>query len=161
VPAANFYKNSSKAMREMLMHPHTVTGLSDGGAHYGMICDATFPTYYLQRWARDASEEDRIPLARVVASLTSLPAAAVGLLDRGRIAVGYKADLNVIDLDHLRLYAPTVVRDLPANGRRLRQIADGYSVTIASGEVTYRNGVATGALPGRLVRGARKAPTGH
>lgn len=152
LPGANYRDGNLDAAREMLGHPDTIVGLADGGAHYGMICDASFPTFYLARWARDAAPDQRIPLAEAVAELTSRPAAAVGLADRGRIAVGAKADLNVIDLARLALHRPTVVRDLPAGGRRLRQTADGYAATVVSGCVTYREGEHTGALPGRLVR---------
>ena len=138
----------------MLGHPHTVVGLADGGAHYGMICDASFPTYYLVRWARDASVDQRIPLPQAIAALTSEPAALAGLADRGRLAVGCKADINLIDFDQLKLHVPTVAHDLPANGRRMRQLADGYVATILSGIVTYRQGEPTGTTPARLVRGS-------
>lgn len=156
-PGANYRDANLDAVREMLGHPDTIVGLADGGAHYGMICDASFPTYFLQRWARDASADERIPLTAAVAALTSEPADAVGLDDRGRLAIGAKADINVIDIDALTLHAPSVVRDLPAGGRRLRQMADGYAATIVSGCVTYRNGEHSGALPGRLVRNGRKS----
>ena len=153
-PGANYRDGNLNAVREMLGHPHTVVGLADGGAHYGMICDASFPTYYLVRWARDASVDQRIPLPQAIAALTSEPAALAGLADRGRLAVGCKADINLIDFDRLKLHVPTVAHDLPANGRRMRQLADGYVATILSGTVTYRQGEPTGATPGRLVRGS-------
>ena len=156
LPGANYRDGNLDAVREMLGHPNTVVGLADGGAHYGMICDASFPTYFLARWARDASAEQRIPLPQAVAALTSEPARLAGLNDRGRLAVGYKADLNLIDFDRLKLHIPSVRHDLPAGGRRLHQGAEGYVATIVSGVVTYRNGEATGALPGRLVRGQRE-----
>mgnify|MGYP000550068615 CR=1 FL=1 len=130
-----------------------VVGLADGGAHYGMICDASFPTSYLARWARDAADADRIPLPQAVAALTSVPAELAGLTDRGRLLPGAKADINVIDLARLQVHVPTVVHDLPAGGRRMHQRASGYVATIVAGTVTYRNGEPTGALPGRLVRG--------
>ncbi len=152
LPAANYSEGNLDAVREMLGHPDTLVGLADGGAHYGLICDASFPTYFLQRWARDADDGARIPLAEAVADLTSRPAAAVRLSDRGRIAEGMKADLNVIDLDALDLHVPFVAYDLPAGGKRMQQSADGYAATVVSGVVTYRNGKPTGALPGRLVR---------
>lgn len=155
LPAANYRDGNLDAVREMLVHPRTVMGLADGGAHYGLICDASFPTYLLQRWGRDAAPDQRIPLPDAIAEMTSKSAALVGLNDRGRIAVGYKADLNVIDLDALKLNVPTIRYDLPAGGRRMHQSADGYVATIVSGVVTQRNGQPTGALPGRLVRGAR------
>jgi N-acyl-D-amino-acid deacylase len=158
LPGANYRDGNLDAAREMVAHPHTVLGLGDGGAHYGMICDASFPTFYLQTWVRDACGARKTDLAGAIAALSSQPARAVGLNDRGQLSVGYRADINVIDLDRLRLHAPSVVYDLPAGGRRLSQGADGYAVTIKSGEVTYRDGQHTGALPGGLVRGAQPAP---
>jgi N-acyl-D-amino-acid deacylase len=157
-PGANYRDGNLQAVREMLEHPDTVVGLADGGAHYGMICDASFPTYYLARWARDAEAAQRIALPKAIAALTSEPAKLAGLNDRGRIAIGHKADFNLIDFDRLNVRVPTVEHDLPAGGRRLHQRADGYVATIVSGTVTYRDGQATGALPGRLVRGQQKAP---
>jgi len=152
-PGANYRDGNLAAVREMLGHAHTVVGLADGGAHYGMICDASFPSYYLARWARDADAAQRIPLPQAIAALTSEPAALAGLTDRGCLAVGRKADLNLIDFERLQVHVPTVVHDLPAGGRRLHQRADGFVATIVSGTVTYRHGEPTGALPGRLVRG--------
>ncbi len=152
-PGANYRDGNLAAVREMLGHPQTVLGLADGGAHYGMICDASFPSYYLARWARDADAGQRIPLPQAIAALTSEPAALVGLADRGCLAVGRKADLNLIDFERLQVQVPTVVHDLPAGGRRMHQRADGFVATIVSGTVTYRHGEPTGALPGRLVRG--------
>lgn len=156
-PAANYREGNLDAVHEMLQHPNTVVGLADGGAHYGMICDASFPTYFLTRWARDAAPAQRIPLPRAIAELTSAPAKLAGLEDRGRLAVGCKADINLIDFDRLTLHVPTVRHDLPAGGRRMHQGATGYVATIVSGTVTYREGKPTGALPGRLVRGQRTA----
>ncbi|MGA0794886.1 MAG: N-acyl-D-amino-acid deacylase family protein [Quisquiliibacterium sp.] len=155
LPGANYRDGNLAAVRQMIGHPQTVVGLGDGGAHYGMICDASFPTYFLTRWARDADEHERIDLASAVAALTSEPARLAGLNDRGQLAVGMKADLNLIDFERLALQLPDVVYDLPAGGRRMRQRADGYAATIVSGVVTYRDGKPTGALPGRLVRGAQ------
>ena len=152
LPAANYSEGNLDAVREMLGHPSTVMALADGGAHYGLICDASFPTFYLQRWVRDASEAERIPLPQAIAELTSKPAALIGMTDRGRIAVGMKADLNVIDLAALKVKVPTIVYDLPAGGKRMQQGAEGISATVVSGVVTYRDGEHTGALPGRLVR---------
>ncbi|WP_454885759.1 N-acyl-D-amino-acid deacylase family protein [Sphingomonas oryzagri] len=154
-PGANYRDGNLDAVRTMLGHPDTIVGLADGGAHYGIICDASFPTFFLERWARDADAAQRIALPDAIAALTSQPADAVGLGDRGRIVVGAKADLNVIDLARLHLHRPSVARDLPAGGKRLRQGAEGYDVTIVSGAVTYRGGEPSGVLPGRLVRGAR------
>jgi N-acyl-D-aspartate/D-glutamate deacylase len=136
-----------------LRHPHVLLGLGDGGAHYGMICDAALPTYFLTHWVGHPDPAKQVSIERAVRMLASDTAQAVGLTDRGRIAPGLKADINVIDLDRLRLHAPRPVHDLPAGGRRLVQSADGYDATIVSGRVTYRHGAATGALPGRLIRG--------
>jgi N-acyl-D-amino-acid deacylase len=158
VPGANYRDGTLDAAREMEAHPHTVLGLGDGGAHYGQICDASFTTYYLQNWVRDPKPGKGVELAHAIRALTSEPARAVGLKDRGLLAPGYKADVNVIDLARLRLHAPRIVYDLPAGGKRLRQDADGYAATIKSGQVTYRDGQHTGALPGGLVRGAQAAP---
>ena len=157
-PGANYRDGNLDAVREMIGHPHAVVGLADGGAHYGMICDASFPTYFLERWARDAQEDQRIDLPLAIAALTSEPANLVGLNDRGRLAVGYKADINLIDFQGLKLNIPSVAYDLPAGGRRLTQSADGYVATIVSGKITYRNGAPTGELPGRLVRGPQSQP---
>ena len=154
LPAANYSEGNLDAVREMLGHPSTVMALADGGAHYGLICDASFPTFYLQRWVRDASDAERISLPQAIAELTSKPAALIGMTDRGRIAVGMKADLNVIDFAGLKLHVPTIEYDLPAGGKRMQQKTDGIAVTIVSGQVTYRDGQHTGALPGRLVRRA-------
>ncbi len=152
LPAANYTEGNLKAVREMLGNPHTLMALADGGAHYGLICDASFPTYFLQRWVRDAAPDEAIGLPEAIAELTGKAAALIGLTDRGRIAVGMKADLNVIDLAALKLHVPTIEYDLPAGGKRMHQKADGIVLTVVSGEVTYRGGVHTGALPGRLVR---------
>jgi N-acyl-D-aspartate/D-glutamate deacylase len=140
------------AGRNLLKRDLTILGLGDGGAHYSLICDAAYPTYLLTYWSRDAAGEKQLPLPWAIKKLTSETAAAVRMNDRGLLKTGYKADLNVIDLEHLRLHAPHAVYDLPAGGRRLRQRADGYDATIVSGEITYRGGQPTGALPGRLVR---------
>ena len=159
LPGANFVGCSLGAAREMMASEHTVLGLGDGGAHYGFICDASFPTFVLTYWVRDVTPEQRFPLEWAVAELSRRPAEAVGLTDRGLVAPGMKADLNVIDQDRLTLFAPRTVYDLPAGGRRLRQRAEGYVATIVNGVVTYRGGDPTGALPGRLVRrpGAEQA----
>jgi len=130
-----------------------VPALGDGGAHYGMICDASYPTFLLAYWGRDRAS-GRIGLPQIVRSLTATPAEMLGLKDRGRIAVGLKADLNVIDFERLRLHVPRTVLDLPSGGRRLTQDADGYVATIVSGQVIRRGGEPTGALPGRLIRRA-------
>jgi N-acyl-D-aspartate/D-glutamate deacylase len=123
----------------------------------GYISDASMPTFLLTHWARDRERGARIPLEKAVMLQTSRTAAAYGLNDRGRIGVGYKADINVIDFDRLQIGAPYWVHDLPANGRRLMQRPRGYDVTMVSGVVTSRDGESTGALPGKLVRGPQRA----
>jgi N-acyl-D-amino-acid deacylase len=153
LPAANFVGNTLEPVRAMIEHPDALIALGDGGAHYGMICDSSFPTTLLAYWTRDRAKGPRMALPRAVNALTRANALAVGLTDRGLIAPGMKADINVIDYDRLTLHPPHVVADLPAGGKRMIQDADGYAVTIVSGVVTYRAGVPTGALPGRLVRG--------
>jgi N-acyl-D-aspartate/D-glutamate deacylase len=138
--------------------PGTLLGLGDGGAHYGMICDGSWPSYFLQSSVRDAPEDRKVALPLAVKMMSRDAAEAVGLRDRGLVRAGYKADLNVIDFDRLRLHAPHVRRDLPANGRRIHQQADGYAVTLVSGRIVRRDGVATDQLPGRLVRGGKTDP---
>jgi len=158
VPFANYADGNLDAVREMLLDPHSVPGLSDGGAHCGIICDASFPTYLLSHWTRDRSRGERLSIPFVVASQARKTALSVGLKDRGVIGAGYKADLNVIDYDRLKLRPPEVHYDLPMGGRRLLQPIDGYEATIVSGTVTQRGGKPTGARPGRLVRGVRPDP---
>jgi N-acyl-D-aspartate/D-glutamate deacylase len=158
VTLANFRDNSLDTVAELIQRDDIILGLGDGGAHYGMICDASFPTYMLTHWVRDR-ESGRLSVERVVQELTSAPARVAGLADRGRIAVGYKADLNVIDPTTLTLHRPVIARDLPGGGRRLDQRADGYVATIVAGEVIAENGVPTAARPGKLVRGRQPAPT--
>ena len=153
-PFLNYAEGNLDACGEMLAHPDTVFGLGDGGAHVGMIADASFPTYFLSHWARDRSY-GRLPVGRVVEQLTSNTARTVGLHDRGVVARGMKADLNVIDFDRLSCETPVMGYDLPAGGKRLLQGARGYRATVVAGAITYRDGEATGALPGRLVRGGR------
>jgi len=157
-PLYNYVEQDLEVVREMLTDRDTVPGLSDGGAHYGFICDASFPTYLLTHWARDRTRGDKLPLEDLVKWQTQDTAAVVGLHDRGVLKPGYKADINVIDFDNLKLRAPAIVRDLPAGGRRLSQQADGYRATIVSGVVTYLDGKPTGAYPGKLVRGAQASP---
>ncbi len=159
LPFLNYADGSLDPSFEMLTHPNTVPGLSDGGAHVGMICDGSFPTSNLTHWTRDRTRGPRLALETMVRMQTHDTAQAVGLHDRGLIAPGYRADLNVIDYENLTLKAPAVAYDLPAGGRRLVQRADGYVATIVAGQVTYRDGEPTGALPGRLLRGAQAAPT--
>ncbi|MEB3069748.1 N-acyl-D-amino-acid deacylase family protein [[Mycobacterium] vasticus] len=154
---ANFENNSLDTVGTLMRRDDVVLGLGDGGAHYGMICDSSFPTYVLTHWARDRAS-GRLSVEVAVRELTSVPAQVAGLADRGRIAVGYKADLNVIDHQNLRLHRPVVTYDLPAGGRRLDQTADGYVATVVAGEIIAENGKPTAARPGRLVRGRQPAP---
>ncbi len=157
-PFLNYAQNSLDPSHAMLSSPATVPGLSDGGAHVGMICDGSFPTSMLTHWTRDRSRGDKLPLEFIIKRQTQDTARAVGLLDRGVLAPGYRADVNIIDYDNLTLHAPEVIYDLPAGGRRLTQRADGYDTTIVRGEIIRRNGKFTEARPGRLVRGAQPAP---
>ena len=158
-PLFNYLPGDLSYVREMMDHPHTVMGLSDGGAHCGTICDASFPTTLLQHWGRDRDRGPKFPLEELIKKQTSETAGLVGLLDRGVLEPGYKADVNVIDFERLRPRRPTIVNDLPAGGRRLVQRADGYVATVVSGKVAFRDGEPTGELNGRLIRGARPAPT--
>jgi len=141
--------------RNLLKTELTILGLGDGGAHYSMICDAAYSTYLLTYWTRDATPDRQLPLPWAIKKLCQEPAAAVELNDRGLLKAGYKADVNVIDFDRLHLHAPRATYDLPAGGRRLSQKAGGYEATIVTGQITYREGEATGVLPGRLVRSCR------
>jgi N-acyl-D-amino-acid deacylase len=153
MPLLNYSDFTFEPIREMLLHPNTVLSLSDGGAHCGVICDAGTPTFLLTHWVRDRRRGARLPLELMVKRQTSETAAMYGLHDRGVLAPGKKADVNVIDLDHLRLLPPELVFDLPAGGRRMIQKAEGYRATIKSGTVTFEDGRPTGALPGTLLRG--------
>jgi N-acyl-D-aspartate/D-glutamate deacylase len=159
LPFLNFVDGSLDGVHEMLAHPHTVPGLGDGGAHVGTICDGSFPTTLLAYWGRDR-RRGTLPLPYLVQQHCRDTARTVGLHDRGVIAPGFRADINVVDFDRLRLHRPTIVADLPAGGRRLLQRADGWAHTIVAGVETYTDGMATGALPGRLIRGAQPSPTG-
>jgi len=154
-PLASYVDYDFEVIRELMTHPRTVLGLSDGGAHCGLICDASMPTFLLTHWARDRTRGERIALEEAVRLQTSSTAALYGFRDRGVVAPGKKADLNIVDFDALQLHAPEMVFDLPAGGRRLVQRADGYVATLVAGEVTYEDGEATGARPGRLVRAGR------
>jgi N-acyl-D-amino-acid deacylase len=142
-------------MREMLLHPNAALGLSDGGAHCGVMCDASNPTFMLSHWSRDRTRGERLPLELAVRKMTRDTARLYGLGDRGVLAPGFKGDLNVIDYENLHLKLPELVFDLPGGARRLVQRAEGYVATVVSGEMTLSHGEDTGARPGRLVRGAR------
>ena len=153
-PLQNFAAGDLDVVREMLVFPHSIIGLSDAGAHCGVVCDASFPTTTLALWGGKRRHGESLPLEFLVQRLTRRNAEQVGWLDRGLLQAGLLADVNVIDLDTLNCRAPRIVHDLPAGGRRLIQDATGYRYTIKRGEVTFENGVSTGALPGTLVRGA-------
>jgi N-acyl-D-aspartate/D-glutamate deacylase len=158
LPTLNYTGGTLDSVGEQLAHPASVAGLSDGGAHVGTICDVSFPTTLLQWWGRDRPT-GRLPVELLVHKQTRATAEAVGLLDRGLVAPGYRADLNVIDFDRLALRAPEIHHDLPAGGRRLLQRADGYRHTFVAGAEIRADGESTGATPGRLVRGARPDPS--
>ncbi len=158
LPFLNYANGSLDPSYEMLASKATIPGLSDGGAHVGMICDGSFPTSMLTHWTRDRTRGPKFPVEWIVKRQTADTAHWVGLHDRGLIAPGYRADINVIDYDALTLHRPVILRDLPAGGRRLMQRATGYTATIVAGEVIYRGGDPTGARPGRLVRGAKSVP---
>ncbi|MEV6767073.1 amidohydrolase family protein [Nocardia sp. NPDC051030] len=154
-PLLNYSGFTHDPIREMLLHPATAVGLGDGGAHVGAICDASNTTFLLTHWARDRARGERIPLPTAIRKMTKDTADMYGLTDRGVIAVGKKADLNVIDFENLQLRPPAMAYDLPGGARRLLQRADGYRATIVAGQVVLRDGEDTGARPGALVRGAR------
>ncbi len=153
---ANYGSGSLDPIHALITDPNSVLGLGDGGAHYGMICDSSYPTFVLQHWTRER-QGARLSIEAAIKALTSDPAETVGLRDRGLLAVGRKADLNVIDYDAVALETPHVLYDLPAGGRRITQGARGYEALVVSGEVVSRGGEPTGALPGRLVRGPQAA----
>jgi N-acyl-D-aspartate/D-glutamate deacylase len=152
-PVLNYAGCTAEPIREMILHPRSVLGLGDGGAHCGIVCDASMTTFMLTHWVRDRRRGPRISLETAVRALTRDPAALYGLHDRGMLRPGLKADLNLIDLDRLRLRLPEMAFDLPTGARRLLQRADGYVATLVSGQVVMREGVPSGPLPGRLVRG--------
>jgi len=152
-PLGGYAEYNLNAHRELMQHPNVIMGLSDGGAHCGVIADAGMPSFILSHWGRDRVKGDTLPLEFIVQSLTRKTAVAYDMMDRGLIKEGLIADINVIDFENLRLHRPEAIFDLPAGGRRLVQRVDGYEMTIKSGEVTFENGQHTGALPGKLVRG--------
>ena len=157
-PLSNYTYGDLGSVHDMLTHEATIVGLGDGGAHVGILCDASAISTMLTHWTRDRTRGPKVSLPWAVRRVTRDSAWAIGLRDRGVLKPGYKADINVIDYDGLRLSVPRVVYDLPAGGKRLIQTATGYDATIVSGVPVHRNGQATGALPGRLVRGAQAAP---
>jgi N-acyl-D-aspartate/D-glutamate deacylase len=151
-PLFNYRRGDLEHVREMLSHPLALFGLGDGGAHVGTICDASFPTTMLAHWTRDRTRGPKLDLARAIAMMSGEPARYLGLADRGRLAPGLRADLNVIDWSSLSLGAPRLERDLPAGGKRFLQPARGYRATVVSGRVTLKDDRLTGERPGRLVR---------
>ena len=151
-PLGGYQGFSLDYQKKLLEHPNVLFGLSDGGAHCGVIADAGMPTFIMTHWGRDRTRGDKMSLEFIVKSLTSSTAHAYGMFDRGQLTEGMIADINVIDFDGLRLHRPEAVFDLPAGGRRLVQRAEGYEITIKSGEVIFNNGQHSGALPGKLVR---------
>jgi N-acyl-D-amino-acid deacylase len=155
LPVVNYAQGDHEMVREMLTDPGTLLGLSDGGAHCGAIVDASMPSFMLTHWGRDRSRGPGLPLPQLVKMQTSETADFFGFNDRGRIAPGLRADVNLIDFDGLRLHQPEVVHDLPAGGRRLVQKVDGYRATLVAGKAVFENGEDTGARPGRLVRAGR------
>ncbi len=157
-PLFNYFPGDLSLVEEMLNHPYTTFGLSDGGAHCGALCDASFPTTLIQHWGRDRARGNKIPLKKLISMQTKETAELVGLYDRGVIQPGYKADINIINFDELTLHEPYVTNDLPAGGRRLVQKASGYEATFVSGKLAFREGEPTGELNGRLIRGAQVAP---
>ena len=151
-PLASYVDHDHGAIREMMTDPNTTLGLSDGGAHCGLICDVSMPTYLLTHWVNGRQRGERLGLEQAISLQTSRTAAAYGFTDRGVVKPGKRADLNLIDLDGMALHAPEMVFDLPAGGRRLIQKADGYVATLVAGQVTMEHGEPTGERPGRLVR---------
>ena len=159
LPLFNFAHGNFDDIHDMITSPNALFGLSDAGAHCGAICDASMTTSSLVVWSRDRRDGDKLPIESIVHGHTQRTARHVGWSDRGVVAPGYLADLNVIDLEALACHPPTIVHDLPAGGRRLMQTASGYRYTVKSGTVTFQDGEHTGELPGELVRGTRPTPT--
>jgi len=154
-PLSNYSYGNLDTVADMMQHPNSLVGLGDGGAHVGVLTDASAITYMLTHWTRDRDRGAKFSLPWAVKRLTRDNATAIGLNDRGLLAVGKKADINVIDHDNLKIGAPEVLYDLPGGGKRMVQRTEGYDATIVAGQIVYRKGVATNALPGRLVRGDR------
>src|SRR5579885_1054656 len=155
VPLGDYGAYNLERNRRLLVDPDTRLGVSDGGAHCGMVCDASVPTFMLSYWARDRRRGPRLPLEQVVKFQTSETAELYGFTDRGLLAPGKKADINLIDFDGLHLHAPEIVYDFPSGARRFIQKVDGYKYTVVSGAIIYENGAPTGALPGKLIRAGR------
>jgi N-acyl-D-aspartate/D-glutamate deacylase len=158
-PVVNYVTGDHGPILEMLNDPACLLGLSDGGAHCTSIVDAGVPSYMLMHWGRDRSRGPRLPLEMLVKRQTSETADFFGLSDRGRLAPGLRADVNLIDFDAMRLHKPELVHDMPANGRRFIQKVEGYQATICAGLPIFEKGQHTGALPGKLVRAGQDAAT--
>jgi len=158
-PVYNYFEMNYDNVLTMMRHPKALPGLSDGGAHVGTICDASFPTYLLSHWSRDRMREGKegIELPRAIQMLAADSADYLGLSDRGRIAKGLRADINIIDYDGLTLGVPVMIKDLPAGGQRLIQPVKGYAATFVAGQQVIDNDEVTSARPGRLVRGGQAA----
>jgi N-acyl-D-aspartate/D-glutamate deacylase len=151
-PLGGYQGYSLDGQKKLLEHPNVLFGLSDGGAHCGVIADAGMPTFIMTHWGRDRTKGDKMTLEFIVKSLASSTAKAFGMFDRGQLTTGMIADVNIIDFETMRLHRPEAIFDLPAGGRRLVQRPEGYDVTIKAGEVIFEKGVHSGALPGKLVR---------
>ena len=158
LPLLGYADGDLEAIRAMMVHPRSVFSLSDGGAHCGLIADASIPTYLLTHWVRDRTRGERIAIEDIVEQQCRKTARFYGFEDRGTLEPGMLADMNVIDFDGLRIHPPEMVYDLPAGGKRLVQKIDGYRYTIKSGQVTFEEGEPTGALPGKLLRGPQPSP---
>ena len=158
-PFANYAEGNLDSLAEMLRSEHTVPGLSDGGAHVGLISDGSFPTTLMTLWGRDRTRGETLPLEWLVRQQSRATAELVGLRDRGLIAPGMRADINLIDWDALQAQRPEIQHDLPAGGKRIVQRARGYKATLVAGQVTHEDGEPTGALPDQLVRGAQPDPS--
>jgi len=157
-PLFNYADGDLELLHSLHQHPQTRMGLSDAGAHCGAICDGGMPTFMLTHWTRDRTRGERLSIPHIVRRQTSETAQLFGLNDRGILAPGYRADINLIDYGNLRLGRPEIAYDLPAGGRRLLQRAEGYVATLVRGTAIAENGELTGAYPGKLLRGSTSAP---
>jgi N-acyl-D-aspartate/D-glutamate deacylase len=155
VPISNYVDGDLRAAHEMLVHPRTVPGLSDGGAHCTMIADFDYPTFLLGYWGRDAPADLRLPVESVVKQQCADTAALVGLHDRGVLSPGKRADVNLVALSEIGSTFPTIVDDLPGGGSRLVSRGTGYVATIVAGEVAFEGGAHNGTMAGALARGGR------
>jgi N-acyl-D-amino-acid deacylase len=158
LPLFNYSNHDLEPQRAMIEHPHSLISLGDGGAHCGLICDASLTTFLLTHWVRDRKRGARLPIENAIHRTTQHTAEFYGLRDRGVIAPGYKADLNLIDFDRLALRRPEMAYDLPGDARRLLQKADGYDLKIVSGAVVMEGAEPTGEVPGKLLRGPQARP---